>query len=162
MKVDNEEIMLVISNLIIEVIEKNTPYQWIQTVEPFPHPYKYDKISYDYSGETIPMIKEEFQKMAKDLDKDQWYTSKLHKLLDSVYIDEWVASYISNLGKSWISYFELLEDKFNEWKYDNFQLYDEDGNELDEDLEMELDDIFYDFIKNTSHELYYKKILKKL
>ncbi|WP_408006921.1 hypothetical protein ACJROX_15065 [Pseudalkalibacillus sp. A8] len=56
---------------------------------------------------------------------------------------------------------DLLQDKFHEWKHEHFQLYDEDGNELNEDLEIEIDQTLHDFIENTSHEIYSNKILKK-
>ncbi|WP_408010382.1 hypothetical protein ACJROX_08830 [Pseudalkalibacillus sp. A8] len=42
---------------------------------------------------------------------------------------------------------DLLQDKFHEWKHEHFQLYDEDGNELNEDLEIEIDQTLHDFIE---------------
>jgi hypothetical protein len=56
----------------------------------------------------------------------------------------------------------LLEEKFREWKHANFELYDEDGNELNEELEEKLDEIFYEFLENNSHEIYAQKILKSI
>ncbi|WP_408011849.1 hypothetical protein ACJROX_10470 [Pseudalkalibacillus sp. A8] len=40
-----------------------------------------------------------------------------------------------------------MQDKFHEWKHEHFQLYDEDGNELNEDLEIEIDQTLHDFIE---------------
>ncbi|ERI11691.1 hypothetical protein [Aneurinibacillus aneurinilyticus] len=158
---DKQEITLIISNLIMKIIEQHSPYQWVKTEEAFPHPYKLDRISYDYSGEVKLMTKEEFQEIVANLGKKEWYSSKLEELLESLYINQWTATYVSNCGKSWINYMNLLQDKFDEWKYKHFQLYDEDGNEVNEGLEDRLNQILYDFIENTSHEIYSKKILKK-
>ncbi len=158
---DKQEITLIISNIIMEIIEEHSPYQWMETVEAFPHPYRLDRISYDYSGEVKLMTKEEFQEIAGSLGKKEWYSSKLEELLESLYINQWTATYVSNYGKNWISYMYLLQDKFDEWKYEHFQLYDENGNEVNEGLEDKLNQILYDFIENTSHEIYSKKILKK-
>ena len=157
---DRQATPLVISNLLVKIIEQYTPFQWEQTTETFPHPYKIDKISYDYSGEVKPMTKEEFQEIVSNLGGEEGY-SKLEELLSSIYINQWTATYTSNHGKHWINYMDLLQNKFNEWKYEHFQLYDEDGNELNEGLEMELDQSLYDFMENTSHEIYAKKILMK-
>lgn len=131
-------------------------------VEPLPHPYKLNTVSYDYSGEVKGMNKAEFQKIVSALGDQEWYSSKLEELLHSLYINQWTPTYTSNYGKHWVDYIDLLRDKFNEWKYENFQLYDEDGNELDEELELELDGCLYDFLEHTSHEIYVKKILKKI
>jgi hypothetical protein len=158
---DKQEFTLVISNLIMEIMEQHAPYQWVKTAEAFLHPYKLDRISYDYSGEVKPMTKEEFLEIVADLGKEEWYTSKLEELLESLYINQCTATYISNHGKHWISYMNLLQDKFDEWKYEHFQLYDEDGNELNEGLEDELNQTLCDFIENTSHEIFSKKMLKK-
>jgi hypothetical protein len=158
---EKQEIVLVISNLLTEIIEQYTPFQWVKTAEPFLHPYKVDKISYDYSGEVKPMLKEEFQEIVSTLGNQEWYSSKLEELLHSLHINQWTPTYTSNYGKHWVNYMDLLQDKFNDWKYEHFQLYDEDGNELNEDLEMELDQCLYDFLEHTSHEMYVRKIVKK-
>jgi hypothetical protein len=146
---DKQAITLYISHLLMEIIEQYTPFQWEQTSEAF------------YSGEVRPMAKEDFQEIVSNLGEKEWYSSKLEELLSSIYINQWTATYTSNHGKHWTNYLDLLQDKFNEWKYEHFQLYDEDGNELNDGLEMELDQIFYDFIENTSHEIYAQKILMK-
>lgn len=158
---DKQNITLIISNLITEIIEHHTPCKWVKTVEAFPHTYKLDRISYDYSGEVKSMTKEDFQEIVANLGKKEWYSSKLEELLESLYVNQWTAAYASNYGKHWVSYMNLLQDRFDEWKYENFQLYDEDGNELNEGLEDELNQTLCDFIESTSHEMYSKKIFKK-
>jgi hypothetical protein len=67
------------------------------------------------------------------------------------------STYVSNYGKHWGSYKDLLEEKFREWKHANFELYDEDGNELNEELEEKLDEIFYEFLENTRMKFMHKK-----
>lgn len=144
---DKHATTLVISNLLMEIIEQYTPFQWMQTIESFPHPYKVDKNSYDYSGEVKPMTKEEFQEIISSLGKAEWYSSKLEELLSSVYINQWTATYISNHGKHWVNFMDLLQDKFNEWKYEHFQLYDEDGNEINESWKRNLIKVYMSLLK---------------
>lgn len=59
-----------------------------------------------------------------------------------------------------MSFRDLFEEKYNEWKYANFELYDGKGNEMNEGLEEEIDDLFFDFLRDTSHEIYLAKLLK--
>jgi hypothetical protein len=159
-----EEIKLLISNMLIEVIETYIPHKWVDTVEPFMNRYN-GRISYDYSGEVKEMTQEEFKEILLTLRKSEmplFYLPLLDKLLSNIYIDQWVPTYVSNYGKHWVSYKDLLEEKFREWRHANFELYDEDGNELNEELEEKLDEIFYEFLENTSHEIYAQKILKSI
>ena len=160
-RLNKKEIEQVISGLLMEIIEQYPPFQWVLTIEAFDHPYKVGKISYDYSGEVKPMTREEFEEIVSNLGEKEWYSSKLEELLSSIHINRWTATYISNYGRHWVNYMDLLLEKFNEWKYNNFQFYDEDGNEINEGLEIELDEILDDFIENSSHEIYAKKISKK-
>lgn len=155
-----QEIERLISNMLMAVIEENEPFQWIKTEEPFYNPYK-NKISYDYSGEVRPMAKEEFQGIVANLGGKEWYSSKLEELLSLVYINRWEPTYMSNYGKNWLNYKDLLQRKFSDWKYENFDLYDEDGNELNEELEIEIDEVLYTFLEQISHEMYARKILRK-
>ena len=71
-------------------------------------------------------------------------------------------SFQSNYGKNWISYKGLLEESFNEWKYENFEIYNEDTEKDDEDLDIELDIVLEKFLEDNSHELYYAKVLSKI
>lgn len=57
---------------------------------------------------------------------------------------------------------DLLYECFDEWKYKHFDLYDENEEDLNEDLNIELDACLYDFLTDTSHELYAKRISKQL
>jgi hypothetical protein len=158
------ELKLIISKFLFEIIEENTPYVSIPEEEPFINKYN-GKISYDYSGKVEKMELHNLKEIVKSLGKNPvsiCYSSKLEEMLSEIYIDQWVPSYVPNCGKDWINYKYILEEKFNEWKNENFDLYDEDGNEINEELESNLDDILYDFFENTSIDIYYQKILRKL
>lgn len=61
-------------------------------------------------------------------------------------------------SRAWLTYKNLSEDLYNDWKFNNFDLFDNDDLEND-DLDIELDTIFYEFIEKTSYELYYARIL---
>lgn len=162
--IDLIEIKLIVSNFIFDVIEENSPYMWIAEDEPFINQYS-SKISYDHSGKVEKMTYSDLKQMVKDLGKKPvsvCYSSELEELLSEIYINKWTPSYESNRGKNWTSYKEVLEEKFDEWKYENFNLYDEEGNDLNEELEFDLDQILYDFLKDTSIDIYYSKILKLL
>lgn len=160
-RLDEQEISLVISKLLGDIIEKYPPYQWVKTVESFPHPYQFNKVSYDYSGDVEPMTKEVFQNIVKNLGAKEWYSSSFEELLHDIHINQWKPTFISNCGKDWISYHGLLQDAYDDWKYEHFELYDEDGNELDENFEIDLNNCLYRFLEYTSPELYVKKILKR-
>ncbi|WP_230322534.1 MULTISPECIES: hypothetical protein [Bacillus] len=90
------------------------------------------------------------------------FESKLDELLATIHIDRWTATYVSNLGKHWVSFKDLVEERYSEWKYANFELYDEEGEEMNEGLEEELDDVFFSFFRDTSHEIYLAKLFKEL
>lgn len=160
-----KEINLVISRFLQEVIEENTPYIWYSTETPFYNIYS-DKISYDYSGEVRKMTYDELIDIKDNLGKSEvaymFYNSKLEELLKEIRINRSEAIYVSNCGLHWVNYENLLEEKFRDWKYDSFDIYDPIAEEDDEELDMQVDDIYQDFLENTSHELYYKKILSKL
>jgi hypothetical protein len=80
-------------------------------------------------------------------------------LLPKVYINSWLPSYESNRGKNWISYKDLLYDKYNDWKYESFKLCCENNDDIDEELDSELDEVLEDFLETTSVDLYYTKML---
>ncbi len=159
-ELDTQAVNLVIARLLGKIIEQYPPHQWTKTEEAFPHPYQFNKVSYDYSGEVEPMTLETFQDLVNKLGNDHWYSSKFEELLHNIYINRWVPTFTSNFGKHWQCYHDLLFDAYNDWKYTHFELYDEDGNELDEELENNLNECFEDFIHQTSPELYVKKMMK--
>lgn len=159
-----KEIDLLLSHIIMDVIEEHVAFKWEATKEPFINPYN-GRVSYDYSGGVRKMTKEDLKEIEKTLgenDASMIFESKLDELLDTIHINNWTATYTSNLGKHWISFRDLVEEKYNEWKYENFELYDEDGEEINEELAEELDDLFFSFFRNTSHEMYVAKLLKKI
>ncbi|AIQ11065.1 hypothetical protein PDUR_02870 [Paenibacillus durus] len=157
---ENREVALTVSNMLMEIIDQQIPYHWVRTKEPFLHPYK-DKVCYDYSGEVKLMTEDEFQAVIAGLGNRVCYSSDLEELLDTIYINQWYPTYESNCGKHWLSYKNLLEQRFNDWKCNNFELYDDDGNELNEALNLELDQQLYDFLEHMSGEIYVRKILRK-
>ncbi|WP_235674831.1 hypothetical protein [Clostridioides difficile] len=60
------------------------------------------------------------------------------KLLEEVYINQSRASYISGCGLFWSSYWDILEEKFEEWLYNSYIFFDEDDEYLEgmEDLSL--------------------------
>lgn len=153
------EIELIISNLLIQVIENNTPHKWVAAEEPFYNVYK-DKISYDYSGEVKKMIKEDLEDLIKTINNEPLYcyVSTLQRLISNIYVGQWVPSYESNRGKNWISYEDILEYKYMDWKSDNFVLYDEEEDIDFEELDMELDEILYNFFEEMPEDIYIAKL----
>lgn len=161
-----EDIYLVISDIIINVISHNTPYKWIATEEPFYN--LIGRISYDYSGIVEKMIIDDLRLLANNYKPDDYHLSKLDYLLSNIYINSWNATYTSNYGKQWLNYNDLVEDLYRSWKYENFDIFDDDGeyiiidNEDMEQLDIELDNIFRTFLKETSPDLYLSRISKQL
>ena len=131
-----------VESIVREVLATTKIYVWEYSEEPYQNPYN-GRISYDRSGEVreataydINIILEEAQ------EPEGWHDSAFQQLLSELKTGNWQATYMSGCGKHWITFEDLIEDEYNEWKYKNFELYDEDGNELDEDLEMMLDEAF--------------------
>lgn len=163
-KLEYEYINLEISNMIINIFEKNIPYKWLPTTEPFINKYN-GRLSYDKSGEVCRMREEDLKEIIKEIERKPlavYYSSKLQELLLEIKLDSWIATYESNYGKHWISYSDKLEETFNNWKYENFLLVDEAENYIDNKLEETLDGIYYDFMKNAPYKFYSTKLLKEI
>lgn len=152
--VNEDQIHLIVSKFIIDVIEENEICKWVYAEEPFYNFHK-NKVSYDYSGEVVKMSLNEFENIAQN-------SSSLEELLHELYVDRWEPTFISNYGKRWVDFLQLVNEKYDEWKYGNFELYDEDGNELNEELEIKLDETLRNFLENAPMEFYIKKIEQKL
>lgn len=162
-KQEYEYIKLEISNMIINIIEKNIPHKWLPTTEPFINKYN-GRISYDKSGEVCKISETDLKKIIKEIERKQntiCYSPPLEVLLEQIKIDKWTATYRSNYGKHWISYNDILKGKFNYWKYNNFKIND-NGNYADHKLYSCLDNIFYDFIENAPYKFYSAKLLAEL
>jgi hypothetical protein len=114
--------------------------------EPFENIYN-GRISYDYSGEVQKMSVIDLKRLSNDYEPNFIYVSKLDMLLPKVYINSWLPSYESNRGRNWISYKDLLYDKYNDWKYESFKLCCENNDDIDEELDSELDEVLEDFWK---------------
>ena len=161
---NQSEVNLFLSESLFKIIDESTPHILIVTEESFISPYN-GKISYDYSGKVKKATGEDIRKLELNLGKPECffiYESRLDELLSNIYINQWIATYTSNYGKRWLSYFELLEDKFQDWKVDNYTLYDEESDNYDDGLDVRLAELFQFFIKNTGHELYFQKIISNI
>ena len=156
-----EEIELIISKLLFEVIEQNSPHIWVPREEPIMSPYT-GRVSYS-SGSTLE--KATFVQMEVILKglrigfRDYCYDSPIDELLQEIYISKQNSSLEPNCSNSWVSYHRLLKDKFDEWKSGVFHLLDDKGNHISGDLSRDIDDVFYCFIRRTPFDLYGKKIL---
>jgi hypothetical protein len=149
-----KDIKLILSNFIFNIIENYTPYIWYPTEEPFLNQYT-GNISYDYSGDVRKAAKEDIIQIGKKLGASEHsaviYRSELDELLSTITISQWIATYTSNYGKHWISYIDILEDLYLEWKGENFQIYNEETDDYNEELDSELDEILYIFLEETDH-----------
>lgn len=152
---DKQKIYEVISKFLIEIITDYIPYKWEASEEPFYNMYK-DDISYDYSGEVSPMTLKDVVELYED-----YHNVTLDQTLEQLHINQWTATYISNYGKHWITFGGLLQERFNEWKYENFDIYDEETDEIDEELEEQIDDIYYSFLSETQSEIYLMRLLNE-
>ncbi|CAI8733906.1 MULTISPECIES: hypothetical protein [Bacillus] len=155
---------LLLSHMIMDAIDEHVAFKWEPIKEPCINSYT-GRVSYDYSGEAKKMTKEDLKEIEKTLGGNNVsvnFDSKLAELLGTIHINSWTATYTSNFGKHWISFRDLVEEKYNEWKHANFELSDEEGEEINEELAEELDDLFFSFLRDTSHEIYLAKLLKKM
>lgn len=159
-----EEIEIILSRLLCEVIEENVPHLWVESEEPFTNPYT-GRVSYDYSGKVQKATLRQIEVVLKGLKisfRESFYLSPLDELLREIYINRWEPSYESNSGKHWTSYYGLLKDKFDDWKFNSFLLVDENGNYLDEDLDLDIDGVLDGFLKRATLDLYGQKLLNSV
>lgn len=159
-EVSREEIELVISKIICEIIAERRPYVYVSGEEPFINKYT-GNISYDYSGDVRKMKEEDLKELIEKLDQ-RIYSSLLDQLLEGTYINSWRASYISNYGKFWYSYKDLAREAFDEYKYETFEMYNEEDDDIDEDKDIALDEIFEDFIEKTDYKIYLKRLRNRI
>jgi hypothetical protein len=135
------------------------PHYKIDSEEAFYNIYK-DKVSYDYSGYVEAMDLNALENIKNNIGKEEEFIIyPLCELLCNIYIDSWRPTYESNLGKEWVSYYTLITEIFNEYKYTNYNLYDEEAEEMvNELLDIELDEQFELFFKDEPINPYYQKI----
>lgn len=159
------EIFSIVSNLLHSMIEKNVPHIWYKTEEPFINNYT-GNLSYDYSGEVRKATLNDLINLKENLGLSQYSKfcceSHLDELLSSIYVDRWEATYTSNYGKNWLNLKNMLERDFNAWKYENFDIFDEDDEEIVEGLDTSLDEVLVEFLKEVHYGLYFKEILKSI
>ncbi|WP_081413406.1 hypothetical protein [Aneurinibacillus terranovensis] len=60
------------------------------------------------------MSVDEFQAIVSDRGDKKWYSYTLEELLDNIYTIQWTLTYTFNFGKHWISFKNLLEERFND------------------------------------------------
>jgi len=146
--------------MIIDIIDENIPYKWID-----------DECPWDCSGEVELCSKKDLKEIKKNaIDEISFCCeSFFDHFLHSIYVNRWEATYVSGMGKRWITYGSILHDDFEEWLYQSFEIFDEDGEYMDdgEEIYYKLQDMYTSFIKDnlkTNHRIniYFKKILAKI
>lgn len=148
---------------ILKILKSEELFLVMPTKEPFYNIYS-DKISYDYSGEAKPLSSsnlQEFKSQFKNLTEVGY--SKLEALLWTVTEDNWMASYESNRGKNWVSFYDNVFNYWNELVFELFRDINlEDHPELDDFLVDESNLMFYDFLNYENHKPYYEIIMKRV
>lgn len=141
--------------LIATVCRENKPHKWVDE----------NYTPYDKSGKVELMSIEDLNELISSSGRaDFLYSSRLQKLLEEVYINQSRASYISGCGLFWSSYWDILEEKFEEWLYNSYIFFDEDDEYLEgmEDFELECKDVLMDVIETTSIDIYVQMIKRNI
>lgn len=141
--------------IIADVCNNTTPYNWVNE----------NYVTWDSSGKVKVMTTNELQNIVNNLQLEKCcYDNPLEELLNEIYIDESRASYVSGCGLFWTCYYNLIEEKFEEWLYDKYDVWDEDGEYLEgmEDFEFECKDIFRNVIETSSIDIYVQMIKKNI
>lgn len=148
---------------IFKILENEELFLVMSTKEPFYNIYS-DKISYDYSGEAKSLNSsnlQEFKSQFENLTKVGYY--KLEALLWIINENNWVASYESNRGKNWISFYDNVLNYCNELAFGLFEDINlEDQPELYDFLVDECSLMFYDFLEHENYEPYYEVVMKRI
>ena len=153
-----------ISKFLYEVIDENIPYVSYALNKPLPAIYS-DKNCEQSS--TVKMMTHSDLKYIKSklitmTDAEMFSKTKLQELLSYIKIDRWKSIITSHYSRYWITYEDLLEEKFIVWKtikLDCYELYEEEDYL---ELDILMDGAYDEFFESVSYELYYYKILKKL
>lgn len=138
-----EAIRNVVPELIQQVLDENEPYYKSEEPEVF---VRWDgSIGEDHSGEAFPLTKEGFKVLLDTIEgtntgKNRYYAficeeSEVLFLLEELIINRWYPTYQSGCGKHWISYKDLLQDKFNDWKYESIDWIRDEDDCIDFDIE---------------------------
>ncbi|TPF51009.1 hypothetical protein DA411_00120 [Clostridioides difficile] len=141
--------------MIATVCRENKPHKWVDE----------NYTPYDKSGKVELMSIEDLNELISSSGRaDFLYSSRLQKLLNEVYINQSRASYISGCGLFWSSYWDILEEKFEEWLYNSYIFFDEDDEYLEgmEDFELECKDVLMDVIETTSIDIYLQMIKRNI
>lgn len=159
-----EEIYNVISKFLYQVIDENTPYCWYALKQPLETIYSNN--STNYCGSVRIMTLKDLKQIKDELnsitDDEMFSQTKLQELLSHINIDRWETTTQSNCSKYWITYEDLLEEKFIIWKSEKLDLYELYEEEDYLELDILMDGVYQEFFESVSYELYYYKILKQL
>jgi hypothetical protein len=148
-----------------EILETVPMYKWYPIEESFIN--MYGKLCCDYSGDVEPTTKEYFISRLDNY-------SNLQEILEDIYTGNKEATYTSNCGWHFINFKNLLEEEFNRIKYELFDefiednlfqildycnckdkdnIYDDlDNTEIGDFMSWEVDQIFYNWLENTTIE----------
>ena len=71
---------------------------------------------------------------------------------------------MSGCGLFWSSYWDVLEEKFEEWLYNSYIFFDAEDEYLEgmEDFELECKDVLMDVIETTSIDIYVQMIKRNI
>ena len=141
-----------IKEITVYICKTENPYFWKNE----------NDVSWDGSGKVYPMTIEDLNEICSQ--NMQFHTSKLEQILDCTYINQFVPSYISGYGKSWKTYKNLIEEELEEFLYDNWDFFDEEGYYLDdmEDFYYNALDLLQDFLEQTKEDIYIELIKNKV
>lgn len=159
-----EDIYNMISKFMYQVIDENIPYVWYALRKPLETIYS-NKTT-DHSGAVRMMTPSDLKQIKEELtimtDDQMFSQTKLQELLSHININRWESTTASDYSKHWISYEDLLEEKFIIWKTDKLDCYELYEEEDYLELDILMDGAYDEFFESVSYELYYYKILKKL
>jgi len=158
--IDEAEVKEFVLNLVESVINSNDPHLLIASKEPFEN--LFGTISYDYSGNVRRLAKADHDTLINYLYESEQVGDgpNLYGLLSHLFINEWTATYVSNSGKAWTSYWDLVTSEFDRWRYDNFEVMDDD-EELTE-IYFELDYMCEEICKAEDFSPYLDSIINSL
>ncbi len=150
-KVDVDWIRLQFDELIEWLIDHQYPLAWYDDNHPF-----------DRSGQVRSMVFQDLAHLYVKATKrvDCMGREPAEVFLSGLYTRRTSPTYVSGCGLRFDTYRDLLEEAYRECCYERYPIYDGEADEYDDDLDLELMELFNGFLTQLEVDPLYDRLEK--